>query len=94
MDWVKNSWLGKSLHNLWRMFFNDDTGVSMRKTTAFMLSLVLCYEIFENTTPENLSSVIWGVASVIAGLLGIVTWQNLKENEKTNLNNPNDCSDK
>lgn len=87
MEKFWQSKLGKALWNIWRMFFNDDTGISMRKTTAFMLSLVLCFEILQNTTPENLSSVIWGTASVIAGLLGIVTWQNLRQNENTNLGN-------
>lgn len=78
LDWIKNSWIGKQITDLWRMFFNDDTGVSMRKTLAFNCFFVLDYIVIKYTDKENLHYVIGEL--IVAGLtlLGIVTYSNMK----------------
>lgn len=86
IDFLKNSWLGTKLYDLWRMFYNDKTGISMRKFLAVKLSLVADYLIITHTDKTNLEWVICEIFLVMLTLLGIVVYDNYKtkklENDK------------
>ena len=84
IDWIKNSWVGRVVWNFWRMFFTDDTGYSMRKFLAFDLVMLGNYLVIKNTDNSNLEWVLIEVFSVALALLGIVTYDSLKQKKMVN----------
>ena len=83
-DWIKNSWVGTRLYDLWRMIYNDETGASMRKSFALTLMITACYLIIEHTDKTNLEWVLGEILLVILTLLGIVVYDNYKTKKLEN----------
>ena len=87
---LRNFWntkIGKAIWNIYRMLFNDDTGVSMRKVLALNFAIMMDIIIMKYTDRDNLHESLWALGGMVGGLLGIVTWANLKKDENTNTDN-------
>lgn len=85
-DWIKQSWFGVKLWELWRMFFTDGTGVSMRKVLAVNCFLVADYLIIIYTDKTNLEWAIGQLFVTALALLGIVTYDSIKQKKIENEN--------
>lgn len=83
-DWIKNSWVGTKLYEIWRMFYNDKTGVSMRKIMAFKFSMLLCYLIVKYTDKTNVQFMVVEITLFILTLMGIVIYDNFKTKKLEN----------
>jgi len=77
------------LRELYLMFCGKDGKLSIRRVLAVVFSTGLIHLSIIHVTScrEVQEAFIWGFISLIVALLGLTTWQNLKENFKDNESN-------
>lgn len=84
LNWFWETAIGKAIWNLWRMFFNDDSGASMRKVLAGNFGLLINWLAIAHTDNTNLVMVLGVLSTLIFTLLGLVAYTNIKKDEKRN----------
>lgn len=80
--------LKKFLEDLYFMMCGKDGQISIRRFLALVFSAGLIHLSFLHISKcrEVQEAFIWGFISLIVALLGLTTWQNLKDNFKNNNN--------
>lgn len=80
--------LKKVVNDLYFMFCSKDNKLSIRKVLATLFSAGLLHMSILHITNcrEVQEAFIWGFISLIVALLGLTTWQNLKDNHNSNSN--------